>query len=498
MNEMASAPEAAAVAMPPPPQVTLEFRLDPAAGRKLWRTRAVADLNAGRLRTVKSRITWHDTPDGGLAGGGHALLHVEQPGKRPWVLQRATRDGAMIWPLGTPGPVLGEAGDPAELPVVASRLTLPIATLEGHRRSLRPPADGPIAELVLLDGNLAAGADSTPIGVVSLSGGVEATFDLARSLLAELPLRMPAVSLSGEVRDRLHGVAPPRPPVLHEDLDVDDAFAHVVSQLASVIVHHAPGAREGLATEPVHQMRVALRRLRSALSLFRRVADSPELERAKRDLGGLARALGPARDWDVFLAGTGRDVGKLLPDEAAVARLNAAARRRRRAAYAELARVLDAPEFQFMLLDLVQLAVARPWQRDTTQDRPRLVAFARHALDRKLKRVLEAGDDLAPLPTEELHALRIRCKRLRYAAEFFAPLAAGKQSRRFLRRLAAVQERLGQLNDGSVAGDLLGELGSRGFAAGIVHGYLAAKTGGGRAKAERSWRKFRRTDPFWD
>ena len=208
-------------------------------------------------------------------------------------------------------------------------------------------------------------------------------------------------------------------------------------------------------------MRVALRRLRSALSLFRRVAGSPELDRVKRDLGALARALGPARDWDVFLAGAGRDVGKLLPDEKAVARLNAAARRRRRAAYTELARVLDAPEFQLMLLDLVQLAVARPWQRDATQDRPRLVAFARHALDRKLKRVLEAGDDLSPLPPEELHALRIRCKRLRYAAEFFAPLASGKQSRRFLRRLAAVQERLGQLNDGSVAGGLLGELGNR-------------------------------------
>jgi CHAD domain-containing protein len=244
-------------------------------------------------------------------------------------------------------------------------------------------------------------------------------------------------------------------------------------------------------------MRVALRRLRSALSLFRRAARGADVDRVRADLTALARALGPARDWDVFLAGIARDVARLLPDEPAIGRMTAAARRQRGAAYASLATLLDAPAFQRTLLDLAHLAIVQPWRHGVAEHRPLLVDFARQALNRRLRRVLEAGDDLAELPAADLHAVRIQCKRLRYAAEFFAPLTPGRQSRRFLRRLAAVQERLGHLNDAAVAGELLAPIGGRGFAAGIVRGYLAARSAGGRAKAERSWKKFRRAEPFW-
>ncbi len=492
----APAADAVAPAAPPAADTTLDLLLAPEAAARFWRARALAPLRSGRTRRTSLRLSWHDAPTGELARGGTVLLRVEEPDRSAWHRQLLARDGAAIWPLGHPPPLL-------DAPVMeAAGPPPPFAVFEGHRRRLGLAPGGAVSEVALLEGTLTAGAVA-PVAQLSLRGTPAAVLELARALLEELPLTVSEAGLAGLAwRAAGGGGSGPRPPLLREDLDVDDAFCHVVAQLAATIVHHAPAARAAHGMEPVHQMRVALRRLRSALSLFRKLAGGPELDRARRDLAGLARALGPARDWDVFLGGTGREVARLLPEEPAVKRLVAAAGRRRRLAYEELARVLDDKDFQRLLLGLIELALVRPWRGEAAaaglaQDRPRLIAFARRALDRKLRQVSGAGEDLSPLAAAELHAVRIRCKRLRYAAELFVPLAPAKATRRFLRRLSAVQERLGELNDGAVAAGLLADLGSRGFAAGIVHGYLAARTAGARAKAERSWRKLRRADPFW-
>ena len=82
-------------------------------------------------------------------------------------------------------------------------------------------------------------------------------------------------------------------------------------------------------------------------------------------------------------------------------------------------------------------------------------------LSRRLKRVAAAGEGLDGLAPELLHDVRLLAKRLRYAAEIFAPLWPGKATRRFLERLAALQQELGMLNDGAVAAGLLDELAAR-------------------------------------
>ena len=193
--------------------------------------------------------------------------------------------------------------------------------------------------------------------------------------------------------------------------------------------------------------------------------------------------------------------------------MSTAAQRRREASYAELAAMLSSPAFRRLGLTLAQVATLRPWEQaevcseppdDEPADRQaalpstELEAYAARALRHRQKRVAGVGEDLSAVPITELHALRIQGKRLRYAAEFFAPLFPGRPARRYIRRLSAVQERLGRLNDASVAASLMGELGSADrFAAGIVHGFVAARSEGARVKAERSWRRFVRTEPFW-
>jgi CHAD domain-containing protein len=90
---------------------------------------------------------------------------------------------------------------------------------------------------------------------------------------------------------------------------------------------------------------------------------------------------------------------------------------------------------------------------------------------------------------------------MRYAAEVFAPLFSRKATARFLRRLAAVQDRLGILNDSAVADTLLTALGAtsggRAHAAGLVRGFLAARAGGARSRIARAWHRFHRLEPFW-
>ena len=75
-----------------------------------------------------------------------------------------------------------------------------------------------------------------------------------------------------------------------------------------------------------------------------------------------------------------------------------------------------------------------------------------------------------------------------------------RPARRFLKRLAALQEALGLLNDGVVAGALMGELAGAGgaeLAGGMVRGFVAARAAGARTAIRRAWKRLRRAGPFW-
>jgi len=272
------------------------------------------------------------------------------------------------------------------------------------------------------------------------------------------------------------------------------------------MLHWAPLAAVGATPEAVHQMRVALRRLRSAIKLFHAAVGGAEVEAANADLGALSRVLGPARDWDVFCAGTAATIGEIFPRDRAVARLLKAAERQRLASYALLAAHLGSRAFRLLGVRLACLAALRAWDvpnedEATTKRAAKLPDFAGRALSRRLARLRPPDGDFVDAPVADLHSLRIQAKRLRYAGEFFAALFPRKETRRFLRRVGDLQERLGHLNDGAVAESLMAQLGhggaERAMAVGIVRGFVAAGARDARAASERSWRKLRRLEPFW-
>jgi triphosphatase len=270
-----------------------------------------------------------------------------------------------------------------------------------------------------------------------------------------------------------------------------------MSHLGLAMLANAPAAHAGEAPEGTHQTRVALRRLRSALALFKDIA-GPEGAAASAGLKALATSLGPARDWDVFIGGRLAEILRAFPEDERITALAAAAQASREAAYVALRAALEAPGFRLLGLSLAALAA----QPDTAADAPEAASrFAVRALNRRLKRLLRHGEDLTPLPVAELHKLRIEAKRLRYAGEMFAPLFGRKKAKRFLSALAAVQEELGHLNDIAVAAGLLAEIAAPGedgaFAAGVAEGWIAAKADGAREAAFAAWETFLERKVFW-
>jgi CHAD domain-containing protein len=247
-------------------------------------------------------------------------------------------------------------------------------------------------------------------------------------------------------------------------------------------------------------MRVAVRRLRSALSVFNPIAQGADLAIARTQLRHLATTLGPARDWDVFTAETAPSLVRAVPNDSKVAALVAAAERRRAAAHSALRAWLTGPEWRAMALDLALLAALRPWERTTAAEQLHgsAAAFATRSLARRTRRMLQAGTDLAALSADDRHELRKQGKKMRYTAEFFAPCFPAKPTRRFLGHLAELQDELGRANDAATARGLIAQLGgSHAYAAGVVVGYLAGSAGRGHRRINQAWARFSDTAPFW-
>ena len=482
--------------------VTLDLDLPPAQAARLGRLPALVAHRSGRARRTAVEVVWHDTPEGALAAEGLALSERRIGRDRMWRLS-----ALHAAPPGTAPAILAEAGTQEALGRPLPAPLLPVAACAGTLRTLPlDPAGAAATALTVLEGRLRAVTEELPVCRVRLHGVTDPSlpFALAASLgaaAAERTLAAAALEVAGR------SVPPAPPPPMEPGQSVSEACAALMGRQLAVLLRLAPRAAAREGTEAVHQMRVALRRLRSAMMLFRRAVDCPHLVALKPELKALGQRLGPARDWDVFAEGTGRAVLEAFPDEQAVLRLQDAVARKRADSYTALATYLRGPEFRALGIRLAWMAAARPWEDLPPVDEVQAAArarplgdFAARALARRMAHVQDPGGDPAQLPAEALHALRIQAKRLRYAAEFFAPLYPPRPVKRFVRRVTLLQDRLGHLNDGSVAAGLMAALGGaeRSYAAGVVRGFVAASHPRAKTKALRAWDRVRRLNPFWE
>jgi CHAD domain-containing protein len=481
-----------------PHPISLEFTLDAGAAQRLPRHPAIATARAGRSRSAAEELIWLDTAEGHLAAAGLALA---APARGPRRVLRAMPPAGLAWCPGTPVEVLDET-PPEDAALV------PIAAFSGRRSLFTLVSPLGDVEAELLVGKLRAVAAEMPVARLRLSGPAEAVLARAAALAADLHLLPPTASLPEAGRALARGEAPrPRrrgPPALADAASVEAALLAAIGHLLEAMLSHAPACRPGAGMEGVHQTRVALRRLRSVLKAFRPAAGGPALAEFDAGLSALAGALGPARDWDVFLAGTAAAAAEAIGPDRRLAALLKAAESRRAEAYASLGRLLDGPAFPRLVLAGLSLLLLRPWREDegadgrgALLDQP-LAEFGASLLDKRWHRLRKRGEAIEAHGDEALHEVRLDAKRLRYAAELFAPLWPGKTSRRFLRRLAALQEELGLANDTAVARGLVAGLaGAPAWAAGAVEGFAAGRAGRARRHALEAWEALLEADPFW-
>jgi len=217
------------------------------------------------------------------------------------------------------------------------------------------------------------------------------------------------------------------------------------------------GLRSG-SGEALHQMRVGLRRLRAALSVFRKVTRLGEFDDLKRELVWLTERLAAARDYQVLL--TSKRDSKVSSAQvfAGGDELTCELHRRQQEAFAVARSAVVSARFHRLVWGTAAALISRA-DDEGTGDRP-VKPLARRILTRRTRRVLRGLDEFSRLETRERHELRIRIKKLRYAAEFFAMLFpnAKRQRTRFGEALEALQDTLGRLNDIGVQQRIAAEL----------------------------------------
>ncbi len=240
---------------------------------------------------------------------------------------------------------------------------------------------------------------------------------------------------------------------------------NVSDTIQAVLVHNLEylqeweqAARNWDDIEGVHQTRVTFRRMRSALNIFRPVIPkevSLEWGDAMRDLAG---RLGPARDLDVFITEGLGDIGGKI-DLPGGAKLSTLVHQARADAYRDVVAMLDSDGYARFKQGFAAWCRNRDWERADLKKKQRqllhgtTMAFARKILDRQERRVLEAGTHVDKYNAEAMHRLRIECKKLRYAAEFFLPIFPGMGD--FIDHMKGLQDLLGVMNDVAVTRQLL-------------------------------------------
>lgn len=232
-----------------------------------------------------------------------------------------------------------------------------------------------------------------------------------------------------------------------------EALRAVTRHGLTIVVANADALREDAKSELVHQTRVALRRIRSAVRLF---------DRGHQDLGSrlatqlhwLAQTLGQARDWDVLVGTTLPTIAPQM-DPDAHQRLRADAVRERKRALARAVRAVSSHRYAGLVLGIAQ------WTLTPPEASAPLAQVASTLLDDLADRMFAAARGFARLSTHERHRVRIRAKRLRYALDLLAVALPGRAASDYIDALAELQDTLGELNDASVALHLLSELAER-------------------------------------
>lgn len=292
---------------------------------------------------------------------------------------------------------------------------------------------------------------------IELAGGeVMHLFTFAQLLAESFPL-VPLPPSKAERGYRLFLGTPQTPrramPVrVDADMPPLAAFADIATACLDHLNGNYDGAVHGDDPEYLHQMRVALRRLRAALRLFRSQLPAACDKEITTELAAIMHALADARDLDVLMQDILVPVVCSMPNEPRIEALVAAAEECRRSARSAAVAYLRSPHYGAAVLRA--MAALKRLAHDQHADSDLRYFVPKH-LDKLHRRIIALAQAADAADPASLHRLRIAIKRMRYALEFFAPMLQVRRTATLTRRLANLQTNLGELNDLANAGGIL-------------------------------------------
>lgn len=446
--------------------------------RDLLKTKGPA---SSRARTQDLVSVYFDTPDRRLRGQSLAL-RVRKVGRR------------FMQNVEVPGPRIGSAclRDRWQGPVPTEDPFIQAIDNEDFRRAITavgPSRLAPVFRTAIrrtihglsLPGRGKASAH-IDIGEIVAAGGSEPVcelklgfkeplplFELALELQSALPLRLSTMSRARRGYLLVSGEPPDwskrTPPDLTGEINVDEAMARIFQSCLDRLQYNEACTLESENPEGIHQMRVAMRRWRSALRMFRPFLPPEDFDWVTGEVKWLTGQLAAARDWDVFadeiVEPVALRMSAMKAFDAFRARLRAVRDDSRRAAR----RAIESGRYGKFLLSSGKWLAKRAWRNQPVNEvsaclfNP-IADFSDRVLGKHHRKVCKQGRRFEGMTAAERHRLRINVKRLRYAIDFFGSLYPAKGKERFSSRLEGLQNDLGYANDFTVATDLVERIGS--------------------------------------
>jgi triphosphatase len=507
-------------------ETELKLRIAPGQLARLKRHKLLKSHQLARPFVRRLRNIYYDTPklelhDSGIAlrlrhagrqwlqtlkGGGSVQAGLHRRNEWEVPVQRAALDFSAAQ---------GVDWDELLRPSLRRKLQ-PVFVTDFSRSSRMLEFHGAQIELCMDQGEVRAGQLTSPISELELelkSGEPVQLFELALAILKIVPFELETVSkaeqgyrlLSGFSEHPVKGTAP--------HLDINDTLAAALEKLIWSCLQHfqgnMQGAKAGGDAEYLHQMRVALRRLRVVLRIAEKARADPVLAGLYKDVSELCIALGRIREWDVFIVQMLQPACARMPGHAGFQALLATSERRRAECYSALRGAAQARELQRLLLRFSIWMNSDYWtsrngMSRTGQQKAR--DFSTRLLRKLARRFEHEWLELETADPAQLHALRIVAKKLRYSAEFFADLYGRNAAGAFLGELGEVQDVLGEINDIAVAHRLLDGLSADSGAKQkakiteaitLCRGWTAHDLTALLAKLKKTMQRFNRHDAFW-
>jgi inorganic triphosphatase YgiF len=451
-------------------ETELKLALPPSVAKSVFSVPALKRRGVAKPKSQRLVTTYYDTPEKDLARRGVSLRIRQENDKRIQTV-KATGDagvaksrGEWEWPVERATPDLGllkQAPVAKLLAGVSEDRLEPAVVTDVVRTTQNLKVDGDVVEAALDLGSIKAGKAKEDIRELELElreGTPASLYRLALELNSEIPFDIEVESKAARGFRLKEGSPPqaskPSEMRLNSDEPAVEALRAIIEETLGHLLANQPAALAG-DPEGVHQVRVAVRRVRSALRLF-----SPHLEsHAKRlfedELRHAGQTIGEARDWDVFC-----DEIMVKVSEAPEARkfsemMKPPAEARRAAAHQTCVRQLQDPLFRALVLGLAAwIEEGRVDSGQVGDDALKrdIGEIAGNLLDRLDAKATKRGRAVRPdASPAELHPLRKSLKKVRYSVEFLQSIFPPKRAKRFLRHLKKLQEALGKINDAAIA-----------------------------------------------